>query len=129
MKKKNNTIISITEEEWNFSRFEGFLIETTKGQIKVGIDKKCGCGRAGYFITNNDINDFIGGKIVDIKVVDGCINVQKLEKIAPFINGDVLFVNIETDRGVLQFTVYNQGKYCAHKAFVCSDIIAHEMWI
>ena len=102
--------------------YEGFLITTNKQQIRMGIDNdgKC-CENWGFFMTNDDLQEFIGARLLEVKIVDACLNVEK----APDIyEGDVMFVNFETSHGTLQFTAYNEHNgYYSHEVVVkCSQL-------
>ena len=106
-----------------YSDYDGFIISLDNGEsIKMGIsnDQSC-CENWGYFMTNDNQSEFIGAKVLSVHIVDECLNVEK----APDIyEGGVMFVNIETDRGTLQFTAYNEHNgYYSHEAVVVSGFI------
>ena len=107
-------IVSINEE--SFDQYDGFIVSLDdSNSIKLGIDnfQSC-CENWGYFMTNDSLDDFIGAEVVDVNLVDECLNVEK----APDIyEGGIMFVNIETNRGTLQFVAYNEHNgYYGHEA-------------
>jgi len=106
--------------------FEGYIIITNKQTIKLGITKQqiC-CERWGYFWSNDNIDDFIGAIIYDVKITDTSLNEIKLKNICS-INSDIMFVNIETNRGILQFVAYNDHTgFYGHKVCVESKQLIH----
>src|ERR1700722_20483674 len=65
----------------HYSAFEGYAIHTNKQTISLGISNSSGCCESwGYFMSNDDILDFVGSKLLDIKLVDTCLNVSKIEE-------------------------------------------------
>lgn len=119
------TIVSIEEVENHsfglsqFSMFAGFIVTTSEQVINFGIDngQSC-CENWGYFITNDDAAEFLGAELLDVVIVDECLNSEK----APDIyEGGAMFVDFVTDRGVLQFTAYNEHNgYYSHEAVLLS---------
>jgi hypothetical protein len=110
--------------------YEGFQILTDKQTIKLGIShhQSC-CEQYGYFMTNDDLDDFEDANIIDIKIVDECLNVKKLEDM-DFYQPYLMFVNIETDKGTIQFTAYNEHNgYYGHDAVVISEQLKHETYL
>lgn len=98
---------------------DGFKIVTTDQTIFMGISNEQSCCEDwGYFITNDDMTDFIGARLLDVKIVDTCLNKDK----APDLyEGACMYVDIETDKGTLQFTAYNEHNgYYGHSAVVVS---------
>lgn len=122
-------ILSIDEGcfKHNGATFEGFVISTNKQQIKLGItDGFSCCENSGYFMSNDNINEFIDSELLSINLVDTCLNVSKLEKYElvnnEYISTQLMFVNVETDKGTLQFTAYNEhNSYYGHRAVVISN--------
>ena len=100
--------------------YEGFVITTSKQEIKLGISdgQRC-CERWGYFLTNDNPEDFIGANVLSVDIVDEILDKKKDVEI---YEGSVIFVNIETDRGTLQFTAYNEHNgYYGHDAIVVAN--------
>ena len=111
------------EEDVTFSDdlclYDGFFVVTDQQTIKVGISNytTC-CERWGYFLTNDDLSEFIGAELLEVKLVDKCLSVSKAPEI---YEGDVMFVNFETSKGTLQFVAYNEHNgYYGHDAVVLS---------
>lgn len=116
-----------TEEDnsWYSQHMEGFRIVTDKQEILLGINscQSC-CESFGYFMTNDKIKDFIGATILEIRLTDTLLKVKKFKKEH---SGNVMFVNIETDRGTLQFVAYNDHNgYYGHDAVVLSKQLKHQ---
>lgn len=106
----------------------GYEITTNTQIIKLGIDTdhRC-CERYGYFLSKDEISDFIGAKLVGINITDTALNSDVLENVGDLYDGDVMFVNLETDKGTLQFVAYNSHNgYYGHDAIVISEQIKHE---
>lgn len=115
------------KDKSDYSFYEGFQIVTDKQTIKLGIsDGQSCCERSGYFMTNDNLEDFDGAIIINIMIVDDCLNVKKLESM-DFYEPCLMFVNIETDRGTLQFTAYNEHNgYYGHEAIIISEQLKYE---
>ncbi len=127
---KYGKIIKI-EEIYN-DKMEGYKITTTKEEINIGISNHQSCCESygscagfqndsgGYIITEDELNNFKMAEIKDVLVVDQLLDV---------FDGDTWkdedlyasFVNIETDKGTLQFVVYN-----SHNGYYGHDI---RIWI
>jgi len=107
---------------------EGFAIITNKRQILLLIDnsQQC-CENWGYFLTEDDLNRFIGATLLDIVITDTCRNTKALYKhlrsgVQSLDCGDILFVDIVTERGILQFVAYNEHNgYYGHRARIAID--------
>ncbi len=102
----------------------GFEVETDKQCIKLLIDDDLMCSESyGYFWCNDDVNDFIGANVLDVTVTDKALSTKKIEHNLLKIH-ECLFVNVETDKGTLQFVAYNQHNgYYGHDVTVeCAQI-------
>lgn len=110
--------------------YDGFLIITDKQTIKFGIDMSTSCcENPGYFCSNDELESFIGAELLEIKVVDDCLNSVKLEEEAGDLDwgGAAMFVNLETNKGTLQFTAYNQQNgYYGHTALLISQQLSQD---
>jgi hypothetical protein len=126
MKKLNEKIISIKESCNNDQ--EGFEIVTSKQKIFLGIDsgQSC-CEQFGYFMTNDNIDEFVGSKLLEIKLTDTLLKVENFDK---EYSGNIMFVNIETSKGTLQFVAYNDHNgYYSHEATIISTILNHSEYL
>jgi hypothetical protein len=113
------------ENDW--CSYEGYQIITDKQTIKLGIsDGQSCCERSGYFMSEDDFSEFIGANLIDLAITDTCLNTKKLEEKELYVP-DLMFVNLNTDKGLLQFVAYNshKGNY-GHLAVVVSDQLSHE---
>ncbi len=114
------TILKI--EETTFETKDGFIITTSEQSIKLGIDnRQACCENWGYFMSEDDTSDFIGAKLIDVKITDTLLNQNNEFDVNNIYEGDVMFLNIETDKGLLQFVAYNEHNgYYGHEACVIS---------
>jgi hypothetical protein len=104
----------------------GFEIVTTEQQIFLMIEDESSCCESwGYFWCNDDTAEFIGATLLGVTRVDEALNTHKVKQETPDLSNDdpsgigTMFVNIETDRGVLQFVAYNSHNgYYGHRAIV-----------
>ena len=118
---------------------DGFDIVTNKQVIRLWLagDSQC-CESFGYLWTNDTTDEFVGAELRGITRVDTSLNTKRLEALIDddfyernfeewIDSGDALFINIETDRGVLQFTAYNRHNgYYGHHAGVASLQLTEE---
>ena len=125
-------IINNIDTNVNFARsswdtYEGVEIITDKQAIRLGISsgQSC-CENAGYFVSD-DVTPFIGAELIGLKITDTALKTYSPDEVpACDYGGDVMFVDIETNRGVLQFVAYNDHNgYYGHEAIVVSDQLNH----
>lgn len=121
-------------ERWDSA--SGYVITTNKQVIKLLIDdvQQC-CENFGYFMSEDDFSDFIGAELLDIKVTETELKEGLLEKHDLDINdrwfeGGVMFVDLVTSKGTLQFVAYNEHNgYYGHEAKVISEQLKHEEYL
>ncbi len=117
-------------EEISQGYTDGYAIITDKQMIKLLIDNQQNCCENwGYFMSDDNLEYFIGADIYDITVTDTALNTKKLNEHIPYgiEDGGIMFVNIITDKGVLQFTAYNaHNGYYGHIAYVISEQLRRE---
>lgn len=94
---------------------DGFEIVTSEQVIALMIDMRTGCCETpGYFMTNDDIQEFIGAELRSVTLTDTALNTIKSIPDVGY-DGGIVFVNLTTNRGVLQFVAYNQQNgYYSH---------------
>lgn len=131
------TIVSIEENGFKLQRenlwsdkpyfadFEGFVINTNKQTIKVGIEsgQSC-CENYGTLSTSDDLQDFVGAELKAIVRVDDLYNATEIskEQIEYLDEGGAVFINFETSKGIFQLTAYNgHNGYYGHEAVVVSN--------
>tara|TARA_R110002050_G_scaffold1019_4_gene6954 strand:+ start:91 stop:495 length:405 start_codon:yes stop_codon:yes gene_type:complete len=103
----------------NTQDINGFVITTDTQDIKLYIDndQQC-CENWGYLMSQDDFKEFIGAEVLDIKVVNTALSTVEVPEM---YEGDMMFINIETSEGTLQFTAYNEHNgYYSHSAGVIS---------
>lgn len=124
---------SFKKEPKNYSSFVGYQVITDKQTIRLGIDdgQSC-CERSGYFWCNDKPEDFVGAKLRSISITDKALNEAKMKEndLNPneqYFEGGVMFVNIDTTKGLLQFVAYNcHNGYYGHEAVVISNQLNKE---
>lgn len=122
-------IISI-EEIYNFKTayshayFDGYKIKTSDNTYFLLIEngRYC-CEHWGYFSSNDDIKYFIGSNLKEVKLFDTALNAKKITDIDCWMNeNDCMFVNFETNKGTLQFAVYNNHNgYYGHEVLLLKN--------
>jgi hypothetical protein len=96
---------------------EGFDIITDRQTIRLHMEMRqyC-CESPGYFLSEDNRWDFIGAHVLSVSVVDEALSTVDVPDV---YSGGVMFVNIETDKGLLQFVAYNaHNGYYGHTASV-----------
>ena len=110
----------------------GFEVVTTEQRIKLFIDNdsQC-CENWGYFWCNDNPQDFIGAELREVRLTDTALieaqmKANNLDPNDKWFEGGVMFVNLETDMGTLQFVAYNQHNgYYGHEAKVQCTKLTH----
>lgn len=105
----------ILEINTNESNTEINII-TDKYSFTAEIDQERDCCEifGGYIVCEDDITSYIGSTLTKISVCDLSLNTEIVEAINSLQNAynscdyhNIQFINFETNKGVLQFTVYN----------------------
>lgn len=126
--KKIEEVSGYKLNDWD--SYEGYKITTSEQEILFLIsDNQDCCESTGSFATNDNLDDFIGSEIKDIKIVDTSLNQKKVDEIIEYglDAGNIMFVNINTDKGTLQLTAYNSHNgYYGHSAHIISNQIKEE---
>jgi hypothetical protein len=107
-----------------YGDYDGFIVVTDKQSIKLGISNEQSCCESwGYFMSEDNTQDFIGAELYDINITDSALATVKVPDI---YEGDVMFVTLKTSNGDLQFVAYNEHNgYYGHDAVVVSNQITH----
>ena len=114
----------------------GFQIHTNQQTITLAIaDESSCCESWGYFLTEDNLDKFVGAELLGVKITDTNRSTKHFttgwseegDNNIALDEGDTLFVDIETDRGNLQFVAYNaQNGYYGHAARVSSEQLTLE---
>jgi len=109
--------------------YEGFVVTTDKQVIKIGVDNygQC-CENWGHFASADNLDNFIGAKLSTIAIADGELESGLIAKRVEggIYEGGIMHVNLDTDRGILQFTAYNaHNGYYGHEGIVLSEQLNH----
>lgn len=126
-------IVSISELDYKDESnrgYDGYAITTDKQVIKLMIDNGQACCESwGYFMSEDDLSGFIGADLIGLSLTNTALEKVELNH-AEEINGEetsVMFVNIETSAGLLQFVAHNtHNGYYGHGAYVRSIQLSHE---
>ena len=120
------------EAKEGYANVAGFEVVTDKQNIKLYIDNQSSCCETwGYFWCNDNPQDFIGAKLRAVSLTDTALNEAEmkanyLDPNDEWFEGGVMFVNLETDRGTLQFVAYNEHNgYYGHEAKVQCTQLTH----
>jgi hypothetical protein len=131
MGEKIIAINEISDVKVDWDTCDGFAIITDKQTIKLLISSEQGCCEDwGYFMSEDTLDEYIGANIHEITITDTSLNSEKYEEHIGEYGldaGDVMFINIVTSNGLLQFTAYNaHNGYYGHSAYVLSEQLTHE---
>ncbi|MCB5366966.1 MULTISPECIES: DUF7448 domain-containing protein [Bacillati] len=124
-------VFNVTIDQDKYGSYDGYEIVTDKQRVKLLIsnEQEC-CESWGYFMSEDDFEDFIGADLIGITITDSALNTRKFnEEIDEYSveEGDTMFVNIETSNGLLQFTAYNaHNGYYSHEAYIISEQLTHK---
>lgn len=134
-------IISIKEvhnvpgiNAWS-SKCDGYEVTTDKQTIMLLIENGQSCCESwGYFMSDDFLTEYIGADLHSIKVTDEALKtkVYDTDEIKHSVNEwgkgtRIMFVNMETSNGVLQFVAHNSHNgYYGHTAYVISDQLTKE---
>lgn len=129
-----HTDSSYKEGEYESSA-SGFRVVTDKQSIDllIGNQQSC-CENWGYFFCNEDAQEFVGADLLDVTITDEALNTKVLEDngldLGKYYEGRVMFVNLETSKGTLQFVAYNlHNGYYGHQARVKSTQLTHSEYV
>ena len=100
--------VSFKRDGKHFEDMDGFEVVTSEQVIRLGINchGDC-CSSQGYFMSNDDLNDFIGAELLGVEITDEALNKKKLHEHFSNEDGGIMFVDLKTNKGVLQFVAYN----------------------
>ncbi len=128
--KETETILKIDEAEFpdsneydasHYGNYDGYIITTNQQQIKLGMsERQMCCENWGYYMTEDNLDEFIGANLFDITVTDTNL---KTHEVKPRYAGETMFVNLATSKGLLQFVCYNDKGCYGHKGIVESNQI------
>lgn len=107
-----------------YSSMDGYKIETDKHTVHVLIDNGQSCCESwGYFSSEDNLQQFIGAELTDIKLTDVALNKKGVEESGYYEDcGGIQFVDFETEKGVFQLAVYNaHNGYYGHGIVIAKD--------
>lgn len=121
-------IVSIEEVKFEtsdkYEKHSGFCVKLSNGEeVRLWLDMFPGCCESfGYFLSEDNFSDYIGAELFSVERVNKALSTLKVEYQKEISSdaldyGDVMFVNLNTSNGVLQFVAYNQHNgYYGHSA-------------
>ncbi|QNO00276.1 hypothetical protein QGX21_gp012 [Pseudomonas phage phiPsa315] len=113
--------VTFGKENSSWYAYEGYEITLDNGQkIKMGIDngQSC-CENWGYIISEDNLAQFVGAEYYGIEAVGQALEHVEIKDV---YEGGIMFININTSEGVLQFVAYNEHNgYYSHNAVVIED--------
>lgn len=120
------TSFTRAEDGWS-SMYSGYIITTDQQVVKMGItDSQQCCESFGYLMSEDDVQSFVGAELISVSVVDEALNKKLIEDIEDS-ETYIIFINIETTKGLLQFVAYNSHNgYYGHTAFIESSFVTQE---
>lgn len=106
--------------EYGETEVEGYIITLDDGsEIKIGISNLGDCCELwGYMSSDDDLSYYIGAEYLKLRVTD--TQRATYEEIECGVDGgDIMFVDIFTDRGPFQLVMYNcHNGYYGHEAII-----------
>lgn len=123
-------IVEINDYDDIYGRLNvsGFEVVTTEQRIRLFIDnRQLSCEQWGYFWCNDHPQDFVGAELYGVTLTDTALSETRMkanELDQSAIELGVMFVNLETNKGTLQFVAYNDHNgFYGHEATVqCSQL-------
>ena len=109
------------KDDWE--SYDGYEIVTDKQTIKIGIsNKQSCCERFGYFITEDDLIEYIGSGLISISQTDTVMDTKTIGELRLYDEPNTMFISFETTRGTFQFVAYNSHNgYYGHNAIIISE--------
>lgn len=117
-------IIQIMSGLMGGASYDGYKVKTDKHEFLLLIDNgQCCCESWGYFYLNDDEQEFIGSELRAVNLTDKALNKKKVDESGYYEEcGGIQFVDFETDKGILQFAVYNaHNGYYGHPIIFAKD--------
>lgn len=105
----------------HWSAYEGYIITLDNGtDIKMGInDGQSCCENWGYLMSEDNLRDYVGAEYLGIEAVGSALEHVEIKDV---YDGGIMFININTSAGVLQFVAYNEHNgYYSHDAVVIEN--------
>lgn len=113
-------------EEYSNPKWDGYRIVTNEQEIFFVIRNNSNCCEEwGYLSTPDDLSEFVGAQLIDIDQIDENYNlIEKLvnAEISGSEEVNTTFINIRTNRGLLQLVAYNaHNGYYGHRVTIKSN--------
>lgn len=128
-------VVGYRPPEERYGSEAGFRVRTNEQEILLLIDDDASCCESwGYFLTEDDTAKFIGAELRGVEITDTNRSTHIFtadewkddEKYHSLDSGGVMFVDIKTSAGTLQFVAYNEHNgYYGHEARIVSRQLTH----
>jgi len=114
-----------------YGEYDGYEVVTDAQTIHVLIDNgQCCCESWGYLASDDDLSAFVGATLHGIALVDKGMNTRMVEAGQSLDEGGIVFVNFDTDRGLLQLACYNgHNGYYGHEVHIISNQITQAIGV
>ena len=116
---------SIPQDGW--FKADGYVIKTNIQKILMVISNGQWCyEKWGYLMSEYNFEEFIGAEILNMERVDKAMKVYN--SLPEYMDdGDTVFININTNKGLLQFVAYNSHNgYYGHSVKIISKQLNYE---
>lgn len=112
--------ISIKSSSWH-TYYEGYIVKTEDKEYKVLISNSQSCCESfGYLQSEDDLAEFIGAELFSVQTTDVALVKEDVEY--GYGNGDIMFVDFNTNKGTFQLAVYNaHNGYYGHGIIITTD--------
>jgi hypothetical protein len=111
--------IHLDLKEYPWITYDGYQVTCTDGSkysVVICNEQNC-CENWGYLASEDDLSNFVGGRLLDVVTTDEALN-TKILKPYSLQTEECIFVTFKTDKGDFQLVAYNQ-----HNGYYGHDII------
>ena len=124
MKEIIESVVEVRGEAKDDSRWptkrSGYRVKTNKQTVSLLIDdyQDC-CENYGWLQSEDDLEKFVGAELLGVSTTDTALVTMDVDPLAYLGDGDVIFVTLTTNKGPLQFAVYNaHNGYYGHSVYI-----------
>lgn len=104
-------------DQWGPSTYDGYKVVTSERELFIVVNDFQGCCESwGMVSSEDDTQSFVGAELLQMNWVDVA---RKKHFDVDVYDGEVMFIDLETSKGLLQLAVYNcHNGYYGHTAFI-----------
>ena len=122
---KIKSIEVVEDLKIDYYKMDGYKVETDKHIFYILIyNEQCCCEDFGYFASEDDLAQFIGNEVLEVRTTDTELKGKSMKFLSDnyISESSVQFVDFVTNKGVLQFAVYNEHNgYYGHDILILCD--------